>query len=90
MYGSGVLWCHWLVCICVQTFFEGVENLKAGGTKAEEVGYRLEFSRNELKKCIREYPGKEVPHVPLSLACVLIMLYMYIGEARTGETLSSR
>jgi hypothetical protein len=45
----------------VQTFFEGVENLKAGGTKAEEVGYRLEFSRNELKKCIREYPGKEVP-----------------------------
>lgn len=46
--------------MCVQAFFEGVENLKAGGTKAEEVGYRLEFSRNELKKCIKEYPGKEV------------------------------
>ncbi len=52
------------MCVYVQTFFEGVENLKAGGTKAEEVGYRLEFSRNELKKCIREYPGKEVPPTP--------------------------
>ena len=44
----------------LQAFFEGVENLKAGGTKAEEVGYRLDYSRNELKKCIKEYPGKEV------------------------------
>ena len=46
-----------------QAFFEGVESLKAGGTKAEEVGYRLDYSRNELKKCIKEYPGKEVRSV---------------------------
>lgn len=37
-----------------------MESLKASGTKAEEVGYRLDYSRNELKKCIKEYPGKEV------------------------------
>ena len=43
-----------------QLFFEGVEGLIAGGTKAEEVGYRLDYSRNELKKCSKEYPGKEV------------------------------
>lgn len=48
--------------VIVQTFFEGVESLIAGGTKAEEVGYRLDYSRNELKKCIKEYPGKEVNH----------------------------
>lgn len=37
-----------------------MESLRASGTKAEEVGYRLDYSRNELKKCIKEYPGKEV------------------------------
>ncbi len=45
-----------------QTFFEGVEGLIATGTKVDEVGYRLDYSRNELKKCVREYPGKEVGH----------------------------
>jgi hypothetical protein len=41
-------------------FFEGVEGLLAGGTKADEVGFRLDYSKTELKKCIKEYPGKEV------------------------------
>ena len=89
MYGSGVVWCHWLVCVSVQSFFEGVENLKAGGTKAEEVGYRLEFSRNELKKCIKEYPGKEVPRLP-TFTSMSSNNVIHVGEARTGETLSSR
>ena len=44
----------------MQAFFEGVENLRASGTKAEEVGYRLDYSRSELRKCVKEYPGKEV------------------------------
>lgn len=44
----------------LQQFFEGVEGLLAGGTKADEVGFRLDYSKTELKKCIREYPGKEV------------------------------
>lgn len=62
VHGNDVHLLPFTVLMCVQAFFEGVENLKAGGTKAEEVGYRLDFSRNELKKCIKEYPGKEVPH----------------------------
>ena len=56
---------------CVQLFFEGVEGLLAGGTKADEVGFRLDYSKTELKKCIREYPGKEVgqtlSHIILSI-----------------------
>lgn len=44
----------------VQGFFDGIEKLRASGTKAEEVGFRLEYSKTELKKCIKEYPGKEV------------------------------
>ena len=54
------------VCVCVelflsvQLFFEGVESLLASGTKADEVGFRLDYSRGELRKCIKEYPGKEV------------------------------
>lgn len=43
-----------------KAFFEGIEKLRASGTKAEEVGFRLEYSKTELKKCVREYPGKEV------------------------------
>ena len=43
-----------------QMFFEGVEALMAAGTRADEVGFRLDYSRNELRKCIKEYPGKEV------------------------------
>ena len=49
-----------LVSLELQLFFEGVENLIASGTKADEVGFRLDYSRNELRKCIKEYPGKEV------------------------------
>ena len=45
-----------------------MENLRASGTKAEEVGFRLEFSKNELKKCLKEYPGKEVRLVSLQSA----------------------
>jgi hypothetical protein len=37
-----------------------VEGLLAGGTKPEEVGFRLDYSKTELKKCIKEYPGREV------------------------------
>eukprot|EP00731_Ephydatia_muelleri_P010913 Em0005g1499a len=41
-------------------FFEGVKSLIASGTKPDEVGFRLDFSKTELRKCIKEYPGKEV------------------------------
>ncbi|XP_065898319.1 exocyst complex component 1-like isoform X2 [Dysidea avara] len=41
-------------------FFEGVEGLIASGTRADQVSYQLDYSKNELRKCIKEYPGKEV------------------------------
>ena len=45
---------------CWQIFFDGIEDQFAAGVKPEEIGYRLKYSKAELKKCIREYPGKEV------------------------------
>ncbi|KAK7070457.1 Exocyst complex component 1 [Halocaridina rubra] len=41
-------------------FFEGVSAKVAGGVKESEVGYQLAFSKQELRKVIKEYPGKEV------------------------------
>ncbi|KAL1429406.1 hypothetical protein MTO96_002455 [Rhipicephalus appendiculatus] len=41
-------------------FFEGVQSKVAQGVKEEEVGYQLAFSKQELRKVIKEYPGKEV------------------------------
>ncbi|XP_019646836.1 PREDICTED: exocyst complex component 1-like [Branchiostoma belcheri] len=41
-------------------FFEGIEARVAQGVKAEEVGYQLAFSKQELRKVIKEYPMKEV------------------------------
>ena len=32
----------------------------AAGVKWEEVGFQLAFSKTELRKVIKEYPGKEV------------------------------
>jgi hypothetical protein len=52
---------NYLVCFfLVQIFFEGVQEKIAAGVKAEEVGYQLAFSKQELRKCIKEYPAKEV------------------------------
>lgn len=41
-------------------FFDGVTAKVAGGVKESEVGYQLAFSKQELRKVIKEYPGKEV------------------------------
>lgn len=41
-------------------FFEGVQNKVAQGVKENEIGYQLSFSKQELRKVIKEYPGKEV------------------------------
>ncbi|XP_059178950.1 exocyst complex component 1-like isoform X1 [Physella acuta] len=41
-------------------FFEGVESKISTGVKPEEVGYQLAFNKQELRKVIKEYPGKEV------------------------------
>ena len=43
-----------------QIFFEGVQERINAGVKADEVGYQLAFSKQELRKCIKEYPVKEI------------------------------
>ncbi|XP_077333580.1 exocyst complex component 1 isoform X4 [Lithobates pipiens] len=41
-------------------FFEGVKARVAQGIGYEEVSYQLAFSKQELRKVIKDYPGKEV------------------------------
>jgi len=41
-------------------FFEGVQVKVGQGVKEEEIGYQLAFSKQELRKVIKEYPSKEV------------------------------
>ena len=41
-------------------FFDGIESRIAAGVRAEEVGYQLQFSKQELRKVMKEYSGKEV------------------------------
>ncbi|KAF4795320.1 hypothetical protein TURU_093575 [Turdus rufiventris] len=44
----------------VQNFFEGVKAHLAQGVKEEEVSFHLDYSKQELQKVIKKYPGKEV------------------------------
>ena len=44
----------------LNVFFEGVQALVAAGVKESEVGYQLAYSKQELRKVISHYPGKEV------------------------------
>ena len=39
---------------------EGVQGLVAAGVKESEVGFQLKYSKQELRKVIAIYPGKEV------------------------------
>ncbi|NWT86156.1 EXOC1 protein, partial [Lanius ludovicianus] len=41
-------------------FFEGVKACLAQGVKEEEVSFQLAYSKQELRKVIEKYPGKEV------------------------------
>ncbi|KAM6413296.1 LOW QUALITY PROTEIN: exocyst complex component 1-like [Rhynochetos jubatus] len=41
-------------------FFEGVRGRVAQGVKEEEVSFQLAYSKQELRKVIDKYPGKEV------------------------------
>lgn len=43
-----------------QAFFVGIESKVASGVRVEEVGYQLQFSKQELRKVIKEYSGREV------------------------------
>ena len=54
------LWLNKNLCSFAQIFFEGVQDCIAAGVKEDEVGYQLAFSKQELRKCIKEYPAKEL------------------------------
>lgn len=43
-----------------QHFFEGVKARVAQGVKEEEISFQLAYSKQELRKVIERYPGKEV------------------------------
>lgn len=44
----------------VHAFFEGIDSKLAMGVRVEEVCYQLQFSKQELRKVIKEYSGREV------------------------------
>ncbi|CAG0912887.1 unnamed protein product [Notodromas monacha] len=44
----------------LNTFFEGVLALVAGGVREEEVCFRVAYSKSELRKVVALYPPKEV------------------------------
>uniref|UniRef100_A0A8C9NMY1 Exocyst complex component 1 n=1 Tax=Serinus canaria TaxID=9135 RepID=A0A8C9NMY1_SERCA len=48
-------------------FFEGVKARLAQGVKEEEVSFQLAYSKQELRKVIEKYPGKEVKRALESL-----------------------
>ncbi|CAH8556408.1 unnamed protein product [Schistosoma margrebowiei] len=44
------------------SFFENVQSALDAGVRSEVVSYQFAFSKQELRKVIKEYPGKEVKH----------------------------
>ncbi|KAM3662712.1 exocyst complex component 1-like [Ammospiza maritima maritima] len=48
-------------------FFEGVKACLAQGVKEEELSFQLAYSKQELRKVIEKYPGKEVKRALESL-----------------------
>jgi len=58
-----------MTAVELQAFFVGIESKVAAGVRVEEVGYQLQFSKQELRKVVKEYSGREASFV-LSLCCV--------------------
>lgn len=44
----------------LSNFFEGVKLAIESGKRAEEISYQLKFNKSELRKCIKEYSGKDI------------------------------
>ena len=43
-----------------QLFFDGVQAKVAQGVKESEISYQMAYSKQELRKVIKEYPAREV------------------------------
>lgn len=48
-------------------FFEGIESLLRTTSAPEEVGFRLKYSKDALKKVVSQYPSKEIRKDMISL-----------------------
>lgn len=59
-----------------QHFFEGVKARVAQGVKEEEVSFQLAYSKQELRKVIEKYPGKEVKR---ALDALYRKIYKYLS-----------
>lgn len=46
--------------LTLQLFFEGVQGKVAQGVKESEISYQVAYSKQELRRVIREYPAREV------------------------------
>ncbi|EMP32007.1 Exocyst complex component 1 [Chelonia mydas] len=57
-------------------FFEGVKARVAQGVKEEEVSFQLAYSKQELRKVIEKYPGKEVKR---ALDALYRKIYKYLS-----------
>jgi predicted transposase YbfD/YdcC len=44
----------------LNVFFEGIQQRVAAGVKESEISFQLAYSKDELRKVIKQYPGKEV------------------------------
>lgn len=44
----------------VQLFFEGVQAKVGAGVKESEISYQMAFSKQELRRVVKEYPAREV------------------------------
>lgn len=43
-----------------QLFFEGVQAKVGAGVKESEISYQMAFSKQELRRVVKEYPAREV------------------------------
>ena len=60
-------------------FCEGVERLISSGVAPKDVGFQMRFSKQELRKCIAEYPAKEARlHAHVMLAALFSLLLLNI------------
>ena len=55
-----MLFCLKLCHSQVNIFFDGVSARINAGVKEAEISYQLQFSKQELKKVVHAYPGREV------------------------------
>jgi hypothetical protein len=64
----------------LSTFFEEVERLIESGTAAQEVGFKMDFSKSKLRKVLAptRHPPRRVPLLYISAFSLLVLPRAYI------------